>query len=138
MRRKNMDLGENMGKVIEKVKFRNVFEPDKFVEVEALIDTGATSVVLPKDLVDKLGLKKVGETKVRYANNKVETKPIYRAVIVEILGRSSTFDVICEEEGSQPIVGQVVLEMLDLLVDPKSRKVIPNPASPDIPMLDLI
>jgi clan AA aspartic protease len=134
-----MDLGgENMGKVIEKVKFRNVFEPDKFVEVEALIDTGATSVVLPKDLVDKLGLRKVGETKVRYANNKVETKSIYRAVIVEILGRSSTFDVICEEEGSQPIVGQVVLEMLDLLVDPKSRKVIPNPASPDIPMLDLI
>jgi clan AA aspartic protease len=137
--RKNMDLGgENMGKVIEKVKFRNVFEPDKFVEVEALIDTGATSVVLPKDLVNKLGLRKVGETKVRYANNKVETKSIYRAVIVEILGRSSTFDVICEEEGSQPIVGQVVLEMLDLLVDPKSRKVIPNPASPDIPMLDLI
>jgi clan AA aspartic protease len=134
-----MDLGgENMGKVIEKVKFRNVFEPDKFVEVEALIDTGATSVVLPKDLVNKLGLRKVGETKVRYANNKVETKSIYRAVIVEILGRSSTFDVICEEEGSQPIVGQVVLEMLDLLVDPKSRKVIPNPASPDIPMLDLI
>jgi hypothetical protein len=63
-----MDLGgENMGKVIEKVKFRNVFEPDKFVEVEALIDTGATSVVLPKDLVNKLGLRKVGETKVRYA-----------------------------------------------------------------------
>ncbi len=42
-----MDLGgENMGKVIEKVKFRNVFEPDKFVEVEALIDTGAMAVVL--------------------------------------------------------------------------------------------
>jgi predicted aspartyl protease len=60
-----------MGKVIEKVKFRNLFEPDKFVEVEALIDTGATSVVLPKDLVNKLGLRKVWETKVRYANNKV-------------------------------------------------------------------
>ena len=42
-----------MGKVIERVKITNVFEPSKSIEVDALIDTGATMVVLPQDIVPK-------------------------------------------------------------------------------------
>jgi len=45
--------------------------------------------------------------------------------------------VIGEEEGSQPLIGQVVLEVLDLIVDPKTRKLIPNPASPETPMINI-
>jgi len=92
-----------MGKVIERVKITNVFEPSKSIEIDALIDIGATMVMLPQDIVHKLGLRKVHEVKVRYANNKVEMKPVYRAVVIEILGREGTFDVIYEEEGSQPL-----------------------------------
>jgi len=106
-----------MGKVIERVKITNVFEPDKSIEIDALIDTGATMVVLPQDIMRKLELRKVGEVEVRYANNEVEMKPIYRAVVIEILGGEGTFDVICEKEDSQPLIGQVVLEVLDLAVD---------------------
>ena len=126
-----------MEKVIERVRISNIFYPDKSVEVDALIDTGATMVVLPQNIVDKLGLRKIGEVKVRYANNKVEMKPVYRAVIIEILGREGTFDVIGEEEGSQPLIGQVVLEVLDLVVDPRTRRLIPNPMSPETPMIDI-
>lgn len=126
-----------MGKVIEKVKISNVFQPEKMVEVEALIDAGATMVVLPEDIVEELGLRRVREVKVRYANNRVEPKPVYRAVVIEILGREGTFDVICEEKGSQPLIGQVVLEVLDLVVDPRTRKLVPNPKSPETPMIDI-
>jgi clan AA aspartic protease len=126
-----------MGKVIERVRLTNVFEPDKSMEIDALIDTGATMVVLPYDIVNELGLRKVRDVKVRYANNKIEMKPVYRAVIIEILGREGTFDVIGEEEGSHPLIGQVVLEVLDLVVDPRTRKLIPNPSSPETPMIDI-
>ena len=44
-----------MGKVIEKVKLTNLFEPAKWTEVEAVVDTGATMLVLPQPVVDKLG-----------------------------------------------------------------------------------
>jgi hypothetical protein len=47
-----------MGKVIEKVKMWNVWEEERIkegkslpLEVEAVIDTGATQVLLPTDLV---------------------------------------------------------------------------------------
>ena len=127
-----------MGKVIEKVKLTSLFEPKKSVEVDAVIDTGATMVVLPKDIVNALGLRKVREVKVRYANNKVETRPIYLVVTIELKGRSANLDVLVEEKGSQPLIGQVLLELLDLIVEPKTRKLIPNPASPEMPMMEIL
>ncbi|MCW7080300.1 MAG: aspartyl protease family protein [Candidatus Methanospirare jalkutatii] len=126
-----------MGKVVEKVKLTSLFEPEKSVEVEAVIDTGATMVVLPNDIVEELGLRKMGEEKVRYANNKVETKPIYGVVNIELKGRSANLDVLVEEKGSQPLIGEVLLELLDLIVEPKTRKLIPNPASPEMPMMEI-
>ena len=127
-----------MGKVVEKVKLTSLFEPEKSVEVDAIIDTGATMVVLPMDIVEELGLKKMREVKVRYANNKVETKPIYGVVNIELKGRSANLDVLVEEKGSQPLIGQVLLELLDLIVEPKTRKLIPNPASPEMPMMEIL
>ena len=127
-----------MGKVIEKVRLTSLFEPEKSVEVEAVIDTGATMVVLPRDIVEELGLRKMREVKVRYANNKVETRPIYGVVNIELKGRSANLDVLVEERGSQPLIGRVLLELLDLIVEPKTRRVIPNPASPEMPMMEIL
>lgn len=38
----------------------------------------------------------------------------------------------------QVLVGQFVLEMLDLWMDSKNGRVIPNPESPDMPILEAI
>jgi clan AA aspartic protease len=127
-----------MGKVIEKVKFTNLLEPTKSVEVDAVIDTGATMLVLPQNVVDELGLKKIREVKVRYANNRTESKAIYGVVTVEIKGRTGNFDVLAEVEGSQPIIGQVVLEVLDFVVDTRGRTLIANPMSPEMPMVEIL
>jgi clan AA aspartic protease len=127
-----------MGKVIEKVKLTSLFDPEKSVEIEAVIDTGATMAVLPKDIVDRLGLKKIREVKVKYANNKVENKPIYGVATIEIMGRAANLDVLVEEKGSQPLIGQVLLELLDLVVDPRTRRLIPNPTSPEMPMMEIL
>ncbi|HIE53559.1 MAG TPA: hypothetical protein EYP85_17545 [Armatimonadetes bacterium] len=127
-----------MGKVVEKIKVINVFEPDKVIEIEVVIDTGATMLVLPQNIVDELNLRKMREVKVRYANNKTEIKSIYGVVTVEMCGRAGEFNVLAEPEGAQPLVGQIILEQLDLIVDPSTRKVIPNPRSPEMPMVEIL
>ena len=127
-----------MGKVVEKIKVINVFEPEKKIELEAVIDTGATMLVLPQNVIDKLNLRKMREVKVRYANNKTEIKSIYGVVTVEMCGRAGEFNVLAEPEGAQPLVGQIILEQLDLIVDPSTRKVIPNPRSPEMPMVEIL
>jgi len=103
-----------------------------------VVDTGATMLVLPKSLVKKLRLRKSGAVGVRYANGKVETKAVYGIVTAEMKGRAGHFDVLAEENGTQVLVGQLVLEQLDLVVDPKKRQVLPNPQSPDLPMVEIL
>ena len=126
-----------MGKVIEKVKITNFKDPSKTVEIEAVIDTGATMSVLPIDVIRKLGLEKIDEVNVRYADNTVKKKDVYGWIILEIAGRKAVFDVLAENEGAQPLIGQIVLERLDLIVEPSERKVIPNPRSPETPMIEI-
>ncbi|MFQ6014989.1 MAG: retroviral-like aspartic protease family protein [Anaerolineae bacterium] len=127
-----------MGKVIEKVKLTSLFNSTKSVEVEAVIDTGATMFVLPQDVADELGLRRIGERRVKYANNQIQLKPVYRGVILELKGRDGIFDVLGEVEGSEPLIGQIILEALDLIVDPITKTVIPNPRSPDMPMAEIL
>ena len=127
-----------MGKVIEKVKVTNLFDSKKSIEVEAVIDTGATMLVLPQNIINELNLRKMREVKVRYANSKTEIKPIYGIVTVEMCGRAGEFNVLAEPEGSQPLVGQIILEQLDLIVDPSTRKVTSNPRSPGMPIVGIL
>jgi len=127
-----------MGKVIERVKITNLLDPTRSIEIDAVIDTGATMVVLPQNIVDELKLKKIREVKVRYANNTTETKSIYGVVTIEIKGRTGNFDVLAEAEGSPPLIGRVVLGILDLVVDPRTRTLMPNPLSPEMPMMEIL
>lgn len=127
-----------MGKVIEKVKLTSLLDPTRSVEVDAIVDTGATMMVLPQNIVDELNLRKISDVTVRYANNQRQQKSIYAGLIIEIKGRKGSFDVLAEEEGTEPLIGQIVLEELDLVVEPKTRTLMPNPKSPDMPMVEIL
>jgi clan AA aspartic protease len=113
-------------------------EDVRAVEVQALVDTGATMLMLPADVVARLGLVEAGRRKVRYANGHVEEVPWVAGVRVTILGRDTVLNALVEPAGTTPLIGQIPLEELDLLVDPKSRSLLVNPASPDGPLLDLL
>ena len=94
--------------------------------------------VLPVDLIQKLGLEKIDEVNVRYADNSIKRKEVYGSIILEIAGRKAVFDVLAENEGAQPLIGQIVLERLDLVIEPSTRRVIPNPRSPETPMIEIL
>ena len=107
-------------------------------EIEALVDTGATMMVLPADAVSRLGLLPAGYRKVRYADGRVAEVPWVSGIRITILGRETVINALVEAAGTTPLIGQIPLEELDLLVDPRSRELRVNPASPDAPLLDLL
>jgi clan AA aspartic protease len=139
-----------MGKIMERITLTNSYDeetvrrglaaPDsvRSVEIEALVDTGATMLMLPEDVVTLLGLREAGRRKVRYANGEVAEVPWVGGVKLTILGREMVADALVERAGTTALIGQIPLEELDLLVDPKSRKLHVNPASPEAPLLDLL
>ena len=107
-------------------------------ELEALVDAGATGLVLPADVVARLGFREEGTKKVRYADGHFGIVPWVGGVRIEILGREMTCDALVHPAGTTPLIGQIPLEGLDLVVDPKSRAVMANPANPDAPVLDIL
>jgi clan AA aspartic protease len=106
------------------------------IEVDVLIDTGATQALLPQDIVKRLKLKTSGKTRVKFADGMVGEKDVALGLRIEILGRDAETKVIVTDEGVTPLLGQFVLEDTDLLVDCEHGKLIPNPASPDMPMYE--
>ena|SRR5687768_13741891 len=127
----NTDVGEARRGVIAEAAIRSL-------EVDALVDTGAISMVIPAEIVAQLGLSPEGNRKVRYADGRVDDIPWCADVRFEICGRQTVCDAYVTPAGTQVLIGQIPLEALDLIVDPKNREVRVNPASPDVPLLDLL
>jgi len=108
------------------------------VEIEALVDTGAMSMaVIPEDLADRLGLRRSGKTRVRYADGHTAERDFAIGVRIEVMGRDAVGRVVVEPVGTKPLLGQLALEDMDLVVDCRAGTIGPNPASPDMPMHEI-
>lgn len=116
----------NRSKVTEKVKLASLLDPTKLLEVEAVIEPSTPMLVLPQNLVDELHLKKIREGTVQFAKNQRRQKSVYAGLLVEIKGRVGNFEVFASEEGTEPQVGQIVLEALDLVVEPSTQTLTPR------------
>ncbi len=136
-----------MGEVRVKVKLTNagdeimvrrgLLTADKIrsYEADALVDSGTIRSVLPIHVVQLLGLATVGKTRAVYANDLTEDVDITEVVGIDIEGRRTTEETFVL--GSEVLIGQTVLESLDLQVDCTNHRVIPNPAHPDQPVIKI-
>ncbi|MDI6840080.1 MAG: retropepsin-like aspartic protease [bacterium] len=107
------------------------------VELKARIDSGATHVAFPDKIAKELGLRVIDRVKVRYANGKIEEKPVGSVIEIEILGRKSrTCPII--EANDELIIGNPILEELDILINTKTGEFYINPESPDMPVAELL
>jgi predicted aspartyl protease len=103
-------------------------------EADALVDTGAVRSVLPIHVVQLLGLAIVDKARATYANDAAEDVDVTEMVGITLLGRRITEEMLV---GSEVLIGQTVLESLDLQVDCTNHRVIPNPAHPDQPVIKI-
>ena len=84
-------------------------------ETEALIDTGAVQSVIPAAVADRLGLLRLRRTDAKYADGRVEEVDLAEVVTIEMLGRQ--IEITPMVLGEQILLGVMVLEGLDLMVD---------------------
>jgi predicted aspartyl protease len=100
-------------------------------KVRGVVDAGAAKLVLPEAVVKRLGLPLGNSINVRYADGRTAKRKGAEGVYVELLGRHGTFTAICEPKRETALIGAIVLEDLDLLVDCNTRQVIPrDPTGP--------
>jgi predicted aspartyl protease len=103
---------------------------------DVIVDTGATTLCLPTRYIEQLGLVSFGERTSMSSGGERKAK-IYGPVKLTIQGRDCNVDVFEVPDEVPALIGYVPLELLDFVVDPRSQRLIGNPAHGGELMLDM-
>ena len=139
-----------MGRVTASVQIENVFDTYRVRQgdlmpedirradvAEALVDTGATGLSLPKSMIQQLGLMPI-RTRRAVTIDAIKEIATYGAVRLTLDGRDCVCDVSEISDDCPVLIGQVPLELMDFIVDPGLRKLIANPAHGGEHILELL
>src|SRR5438067_132676 len=91
---------------------------ERFVALDALVDTGATYTWVPRDVLDAAGVVPDEERPFLLADGREVRYPV---------GREQPTIVVFGAPGSEPILGVVTLEEFLLAADPVHSELIPVP-----------
>ncbi len=126
------------------VKIRNwqnrYLPPDRHgeeVECEALVDSGAAELALPVEVIERLRLDQLGEVRVYTADGGEHDYRVFGIAELEVQGRVCQVRVIELPHGADPLLGAVPLEEMDWHISPLEKRLVPNPRSPERPLLPL-
>ena len=92
--------------------------------VTAMVDTGATTLVINKKLFQELGLDVMGERKITFANGAKEICKLTESVEIHWNDRSVAVQALVVEDASEVLLGVLPLEGMDLMVDPVNQKLV--------------
>jgi clan AA aspartic protease len=94
------------------------------VEVDSLVDTGATYSVVGSDVLTTLGVQPTGSRRFRLADESVVVYDVGE-VRVEYEREQGPVLVVFGPEGSQPLLGATALKNLSLSADPVNARLVP-------------
>ncbi len=110
-----------MGLTFLKIEVGNPAQPEIRVEVKLLVDSGAIYSVVPRGILDKLGIKPLAEEKFKLANGETITRKKGGALF-KYGERIGVADVIFGAPGDSNLLGAFTLEALGLALDPLKRE----------------
>jgi predicted aspartyl protease len=139
-------MEENVGIVRAEITLKNagdvtnvrrgfIKEPEiRQTVVEAVVDTGATTLVINEQLRQQLGLGIVGAKMTTLANNAKQRVQIAEAVDVHWKNRSMTCRPWVVNTG-RILLGLIPLENMDLIVDPKAQELVGEHGDEEVGLL---
>ena len=98
-----------------------------FVDIEALVDTGATYTSIPENTLAQLGIEVLESRPFELADERVVEHPVgYASIRLE--GREIIAMVVFAPPGTAPLLGATTLETAGFAVDPIHQRLVPVPA----------
>lgn len=94
--------------------------------IRGVIDSGASRLVLPAAIVKQLGLKPRRKVRVKYADGRSRLRDEVDGVQLAMQGRAGVFKAVVEPKRETALVGAIVLEDLDFLVDCERQRLVPR------------
>jgi predicted aspartyl protease len=120
-----------MGRIISSVKIENLSDPTKSLRCDALVDTGASYMILPSAWRDRLGkLEEIATLDLETAAQETAKGAICGPVRIQIEGFRPIYNEVCfvdvkAKEGTyEPLIGYIVLGQSQAAVDMLGHRLI--------------
>jgi len=112
---------------------RNIIDKDevKRMPVRILVDTGAYMLCINEQMQEILQLEAKGKQTFYLANHEPVEYEVAGPVDIRFKNRHTTCNALLLPGDSEPLLGQIPLEEMDVLIDNKRQELIVNPAHPD-------
>lgn len=120
-----------MGLAYASLRLANARRPDLApIDVEALADTGALLLCIPEHVALQLQLEELERREVTIADGTRRLVPYMGPLQVSLANRKCFAGAMVM--GDQVLLGAVPMEDMDVVVHPRTQRVVPNPENPNI------
>ncbi len=120
-----------MGRIVSSVRIDNPGDPAGSLRCDALVDTGASHMILPTAWRDRLGdIEELETIELQTATQETATGWICGPVRIQVEGFRPIYNEVCfvdvkPDEGSyEPLIGYIVLEQSQAAVDMLGHRLI--------------
>ena len=122
-----------MGSVYADVRLSNMGKPElDEITANAIVDTGAIDIVVPEHVAVQLQLTDLKPRELHLADGTRKMVRYAGPVKVEMHGRDCITGAAVM--GDRVLLGAVSMELMDVVVHPRTLEVVPNPDSPNVPV----
>jgi clan AA aspartic protease len=100
------------------------------IEVDALADTGAVHLCIPQHIAVQLELEEYDRRDVLLADGRRQVVSYVGPLAISVANRKGLAGAMVM--GNQVLLGAIPMEDMDLVVNPRTQQVVPNPENPNI------
>ena len=97
------------------------------ITVSALVDTGALFMCINENIQEYLQLPIVDYNRVELADGRVVERPIVAPLMIRCMGEIAHCSAVVMPDDSEPLLGAIPLEEMNLIIDLQRLELIPSP-----------
>ena len=111
---------------------RNIIgeEEIKRIHVNMLVDTGAYNLCINENIQQQLNLPFIEKRKAQLANGHIEEYDIVGPLVLKFKNRRTVCNAMVLQGDTEPLLGEIPVEDMDVLIHPLRQELIVNPEHP--------
>ncbi|MFT4204670.1 MAG: hypothetical protein QM610_12265 [Chitinophagaceae bacterium] len=112
-------------------------EEIRHIKLNILVDSGAYMMAINESIQSQLELSFIEKRKVQLASGQVVSYDVVGPVDVYFANRMATCNAFVLPGDSEPLLGAIPMEEMDVLIHPARQELIVNPAHPNYAVLKM-
>lgn len=105
-------------------------EEVKRINVNILVDSGANNLCINESIQQQLDLPFIEKRKAQLADGHIEEYDIVGPIVLKFKNRRTVCNAMVLQGDSEPLLGVIPLEDMDVLIHPSRQELIVNPDHP--------